>query len=104
MYVAQMLHALANRNDKPTPVPAKVVRDTKKAREAHREVIRKWFRANMKDEVWSTSKIASNRGQDNSSCLPLLYELEAEGFLTRAGIGTRTGRGKCPLLWKLTNP
>ena len=106
MYVTQMLNDLADRAryrlDVIKPVPVK--RNTEKAHKARKEKVRKWFRDNMGNQRWSTTQISSKRGQNNSSCLPLLYDLEAEGFLKRAGEGVRTGRGKCPILWELTNP
>jgi hypothetical protein len=100
-YVAQMLHSFSTKLETP-PIPTK--RNTEKARAARQEKVRKWFLDNMKAESWDTTTIASKRGQENSSCLPLLYDLEKEGFLTRAGFGPRKGRGRCPVIWKLTNP
>ena len=106
MYVTKMLNDLADKARyrlvyiKPAPVK----RNTEKAREAKKEKVRKWFRDNMGNQRWSTTQISSKRGQNNSSCLPLLYGLEQEGFLERAGEGTRTGRGKCPIIWKLVHP
>ncbi len=88
----------------PKPDVEPVKRNTEKARAAKKEAIRQWFRENMKDEIWPTTTIASKRGQDNASCLPLLYDLEEEGFLKRAGRGVREGRGQRPVLWQLTNP
>ena len=106
MYVTQMLNDLADRAryrlDYIKPAPMK--RNTEKARKARKEKVRKWFRDNMGNQRWSTTQISSKRGQNNSSCLPLLYDLETEGFLKRVGEGVRTGRGKCPILWELTNP
>lgn len=104
MYVTQMLNDLANRPHFSVAKALPVRRNTEKAREARKEKVRQWFRDNMKSEQWSTTQIASKRGQNNSSCLPLLYDLEEEGFLARAGRGPRTGRGQCPVIWKLTNP
>ena len=109
MYVTKMLNDLANRARYKTTYikPAPVHRNTEKAREARearKAKVRQWFNENMKAEHWTTTQIASKRGQNNSSCLPLLYDLEAEGFLKRVGEGVRTGRGKCPILWELTNP
>lgn len=106
MYVAQMLNDLANRVRHKTTCtkPAPVHRNTEKAREARKAKVRQWFNENMKAEHWTTTQIASKRGQENSSCLSLLYDLEKEGFLERAGEGVRTGRGKCPIIWKLTHP
>ena len=101
--VASMLRAIANAPPQPVVAPP-VRRNTEKARAAKKEVVRKWFKDNMKDETWPTTLIASRRGQDSTSCLPLLYDLEEEGFIQRAGLGERTGRGKLPILWKLTNP
>ena len=106
MYVPKMLNDLADRAqyrlDYIKPVPVK--RNTEKARKARKEKVREWFRENMRDQLWSTTTISAKRGQNNSSCLPLLYDLEEEGFLERVGEGVRTGRGKCPIIWKLTNP
>lgn len=104
MYVSQMLHSLADRNQPAAPKPAPAKRNTEKAREAKKAKVRQWFNENMKAEHWTTTQIASKRGQENSSCLSLLYDLEKEGFLERAGEGVRTGRGKYPIIWKLTNP
>ena len=106
MYVTQMLNDLANRARYKTIYikPAPVRRNTEKAWEARKAKVRQWFNENMKAEHWTTTQIASKRGQENSSCLSLLYDLEKEGFLERAGEGVRTGRGKCPIIWKLTNP
>ena len=106
MYVTQMLNDIADRARYKLVCikPAPVKRNTEKAREAKKEKVRKWFRDNMKNEHWTTTQISSKRGQNNSSCLPLLYDLEQEGFLERDGEGTRTGRGKCPIIWKLVHP
>ena len=102
MNIAQLLLSIPKPSGQSaTPL---VKRDTTKAWAAKKEKVRQWFRDNMKDETWPTSLIASRRGQTNASCLPLLYDLEEEGFIQRAGEGTRTGRGRCPVLWKLTNP
>ena len=106
MYVTKMLNDIADRARYKLVCikPAPVKRNTEKAREAKKEKVRKWFRDNMGNQRWSTTQISSKRGQNNSSCLSLLYDLEKEGFLERAGEGTRTGRGKCPIIWKLVHP
>ena len=104
MYVTKMLNDLANRPKHVMTKAPLIKRNTEKARKARKEKVRKWFRENMRDQLWSTTTISAKRGQTNSSCLPLLYDLEEEGFLERVGEGVRTGRGKYPIIWKLTNP
>lgn len=99
-YFVHMLLNFPHQAMNPTRVSHK--RCTEKAREAHKAKTRQWFLDNMQDSELTTSQIASKRGQTNSSCLPLLYALEQEGFIQRVGRGPRTGRGQCPVIWKLT--
>ena len=102
MNVAQMLASFQAPPPSKAAVPVK--RNAEKAWAAKKAAVRKWFRDNMKAETWPTPLIAARRGQESSSCLPLLYGLEEEGFLVRAGRGEKVGRDQKPVLWKLANP
>ena len=98
-YFVQMLLNFPKQEAK--PVTPRIYRSTDKARAAHKEKVRNWFIENMKDQELTTTQIASRRGQTNASCLPLLYDLEREGFIRRVGVGQRKGRGQPPVIWKL---
>ena len=101
-YLVDMLNTPPKQAMKPPK--AKTKRSTEKAREANKTKTRDWFNKHLNTQTLSTSQIASKRGQDNASCLPLLYDLEEDGFIVRAGRGEKAGRGQKPVLWKLTNP
>lgn len=100
MNVTQMLLSL------PTPAPPKKVppkkRNTEKGKAERKADMEKWFDTHMGDQILSTTQIASKRGQDSSTTLTLLKELESDGYIYRTGRGVKVGRGQTPILWQLT--
>ena len=76
-------------------------RDFSKQRAAYKAKTRQWFKDNLGDGTWTTYQIACKRGQTSATCLPLLYDLEREGFLVRAGYVMTDKRGPKPVLWRI---
>lgn len=102
MNFVQMLMQGSVANAAPPPRKPRITAATYAGRKAK---TRGRYRQLLENTKRDTPEIAQKLGLTNAGCLSTLYDLEKEGWIVRAGLGTPTGlgRGKKPVLWTWNN-